>query len=99
LVESWIHKFRSQYQLAAFCSCLMTINKFKKSAWFNLELCLSRIVEIIGEMNREEDHVVSELMNHLNQEVDRDMQITALTESWGGRLRTRKQWQNFLGLN
>jgi len=99
LIESWINKFRSQYQLAVFCSCLMTVNKFKNSAWLDLEVCFSRISGILSEMRQEEDHVASELMNHLNQEVAPDLIIAALIESWGGRLRTRKQWQNFLGLN
>ena len=99
LVESWILKFRNQYKLATFCSCLLTVNKFRESDWFNFELCLSRIVEVISKMSNEENHVMSELSSYLNDSVDSDFQITALIESWGGRLRTRKQWQSFLGLN
>ena len=41
---------------------------------------------------------MSELSSYLNDSAGSDLQITALIESWGGRLRTRKQWQSFLGL-
>ena len=49
-------------------------------------------------MSNEENHVMSELSSYLNDSAGSDLQITALIESWGGRLRTRKQWQSFLGL-
>ena len=99
LIEAWIQRFRHQYKLALFCSCLITLNKYKNSVWFNLENSFSRILEIISELNIEEDRVNTELKRYLSDELDCDLQLKALIESWGGRLRTRRQWQNFLGLN
>ncbi len=99
LVESWIQKFLHQYQLATFCSCLMSVIKHQNSVWFDLETCLSRIRGTISELNQEEEHVSSEIRRYLNEQVDSNLEIKAVIESWGGRLRTRKQWQSFLGLN
>ena len=99
LVESWIQKFLHQYQLATFCSCLMSVINNQQSAWFDLDTCLSRIRETISELNQEEEHVSAEIRRYLNEQVDSNLEIKAVIESWGGRLRTRKQWQSFLGLN
>tara|TARA_Y100000589_G_scaffold147245_1_gene140836 strand:+ start:2624 stop:3823 length:1200 start_codon:yes stop_codon:yes gene_type:complete len=99
LVESWIQKFLNQYQLAVFCSCLMSAINHRQSVWFDLATCFSRIIEIISEMNQEEKHVCSEIRRYSNEQVDRNLEIKAVIASWGGRLRTRKQWQSFLGLN
>ena len=50
-------------------------------------------------MRQEEDHVASELMNHLNQEVAPDLIIAALIESWGGDCEQENSGKIFSVLN
>lgn len=99
LVEAWIKKFGVHYLLAMYCSCLISMHKHDGSAWFSKEACLSRMVDLLQKLKHEEIHVEAMLNSYLNEEFHSDVLIGALQASWGGQLRTAKQWLNFLGLN
>lgn len=99
LIESWIGRFGYQYKIAIYCSCLLSMRLHEGSPWFDRTVCLSRITELLARCDHEEVHVRAELESYLDGNFHEEQVTTALQESWSGRLKTRKQWMSFLGIN
>lgn len=99
LIENWINRFGYQYKIAIYCSCLLSLKLHEGSPWFNRDVCLSRITELLARCDDEEAHVRAELASYLAGNVHEEQVIRAVEASWGGRLKTRKQWMSFLGIN